>query len=322
MVLHRSFRHVFGILLAAGLIVSGQQSAGAVAPPPAAEAAARRAILARIDALQAIELDYSVERTHTPPGLMVNPFEVKVHNNGINGTVGTMTIDQGVYRFEQRFAFLKGMSRWESRPEKPRPATIQTFRPTMAEQFTTFPDGRKSGRIFAAGKLALPLTEWVGLALGLRDADSSGGGPWMTPDTINAMMYALDKDGRVVLSRITPRGERQEFVFDPAHQSAFVSYRLLAKDTDTIIFEATAADFRAVNGVEVPYAMTARIVNLKLKAQILLWEAHVTQCELNGTTNTEERYRIAWPQGIDIVDTRPDRPVRIKVQHDGEKTPD
>jgi hypothetical protein len=316
MVLHRSFRQVFDILFALALIASARRSAAAVAPPPA-EAAARQAILARLHALNAIELDYSVERTHTPP-IPVNPWEVTLPS----GTVGTMTIDQGVHRSEHRFAFLKGMSRWESRPEKPRPATIQTFRPSMAEQLTTFPDGQRNGRIFAPAKLALPVNEWVGLALGLRDADSSDGGPWMTPDAINAMTYALAKDGRVVLSRVTPRGERQEFVFDPAHQSAFVCYRLLAKGTDTIIFEATAADFRAVNGVEVPYSMTARIVNLQFKAQVLLWEAHVTKCELNGMTNTEERYRIAWPQGITVVDSRPDPPVRIKVEHDGEKTPD
>jgi len=42
---------------------------------------------------------------------------------------------------------------------------------------------------------------------------------------------------------------------------------------------------------------------------------------VNGKANTEDHYRIAWPEGVEVLDLRRD-PARIKVQHDGEKAPD
>jgi hypothetical protein len=193
--------------------------------------------------------------------------------------------------------------------------SIRTYRPGAAEELITLAS-RSRGRISPSAPL--PLMTWVGAAIGLRDGDDD----WLTAKALDAMAFARDKDGRVVLSRTTPKGNLQEFVFDPAHDHALVCYRLLAKDSAALITEVTAGDFRLVDRVEVPFTMTSRMINIKLNHVILQWEAHVTRCEVSGQANTEDHYRIAWPVGVEIVDLRREPPARIKVQHDGEKAPD
>jgi hypothetical protein len=95
---------------------------------------------------------------------------------------------------------------------------------------------------------------------------------------------------------------------------------MFAKGADTVVKEVSAADFRLVNGVRVPFHMTGQITNAKAKQVIIRWEANVTRCDVRGETNTTEHYRIAWPKGTDIVDIRKAPAARIKVVHDGEKT--
>jgi hypothetical protein len=317
------------LLLASALSTMLFSIVAAAAPPSQEETADRQAILGRFDSLKAITLDYVAESTHTPP-VGVGSWDAQLPS----GT-GTITVKRGVERAECQFAFLKGMSRWENHPTAetlaqtqrevegrrstdPVTGVVQTYRPGIAELLIERPSGF-AGRI--AADAPLPSDVWIDQALGLRDVRDQEGG-WLTPDGINGMTWARDKDKRVVLSRRTPQGYPQEYVFDPAQGYALVAYRLLDKESPTLITEVTASDFRLVDGVTVPFTMTARIINLGLKKQVFGWHGTVTHCEVNGTTNTEAHYAIAWPKGIVVVDARQAPPVRIKTEVEGEKTPD
>jgi hypothetical protein len=315
---HGSSRSSFKLLTAVALLAGVCQVARAAAPA-AAELAARQAVLARLDALSSIDLDYSVETTNTLLAPGGRSWPVPLPGRG----TGRLTIDQGVRRSDHRFLFLKEMSRWEERraadPAKKGDATqtIRTYRPGIVEELLVSATG-PGGRISPSGPL--PKNQWIGLALGLRDADDFGEGDWITPATTSAMTYARDKAGLILLSRVSPNGCRHEFAFDPAHDHALVRYRMFAKGADTVVKEVSAADFRLVNGVRVPFHMTGQITNAKAKQVIIRWEANVTRCDVRGETNTTEHYRIAWPKGTDIVDIRKAPAARIKVVHDGEKT--
>jgi hypothetical protein len=293
----------------------------ATAALPAEEAAARQDVLARLHDLASIDLEYSVKREDTPAGALPPSWNVQLPAGG----VGAFRVKQGEERTDHRFSYLEGMSRWEL-TRTPNPAlkeevlrTIQTYRPGIVEQLFVRATSN-SGRVSPTG--SLPMSQWIGLALGLRNSDDAGEGDWLNADAINAMVYARNKTGLIVLSWVSPHGNRHEFDFDPARGNALVHYRMVATGSDTVVTEVTAADFRLVNGVRIPYQMIGTITNLKAKKVIVRWEANVTRCDVRGKENTPEHYRIPWPQGTDIVDLRQVPPARIKIPHDGEKTPD
>src|SRR5947199_5844343 len=92
----RSFALIFAVCFV------GSPCPSLAADGPAAELAARQAILAHLDAIQSIMLDYDAEFTYTP----VNPPAGGTITLP-NGQTGFLRIKTGVETFSNRFAFLK-----------------------------------------------------------------------------------------------------------------------------------------------------------------------------------------------------------------------
>src|SRR5438045_3554868 len=103
------------VLIAAALSI-GYPCSILAADPPAAQAAARQAILAHIDSIQSIMIDYDAEFNYTPAA----PANLPAAGGFImpNGQTGFLRIKTGVENFSNRFSFLRGMSRYEHRQTK------------------------------------------------------------------------------------------------------------------------------------------------------------------------------------------------------------
>ena len=250
---------------------------------------------------------------------------------------GVLTLRRGIERTDEHLARLDDRLRWDERktPETiaaerrkgypdPIEAIVRSHRPGATERLFTRTSGA-SGRVEPAS--APPQDAWALVALGLRDAfgpTATAGGDWLTPDALAQLAYSRDEQGRAVLTGPAPLGYPRDLVFDPAHGYALVAYRIRDKDKDSakIFLDVTATDFRPVNGLPVPFTMTLRRFNISYENPILTWRAAVTRCEVGGPANTPDHYRIAWPEGIDVIDARPSPPVRIRIRFAGEKTPD
>lgn len=295
---------------------------------PAEEVAARQAVNARVAALRAIVLDYSAETSWTPLGAAPGDLGIA---RGVGP--GPLSVNWGIERTDEHLAYLDGRFRWDERKTaetlaaevrkgsvNPIKAMVRAHRTGATERLIVWSDG-PSGRVSPT----TPLREdaWAAIALGLREfVGSPPIDRWVTPDMLGRLAFARDKDGRVVLSGPYGGGYPREFVFDPGNGHALVAYRIRDKESPKVLVEVTAADFRPVNGVSVPFAMSARRFNLNYERPLLTWSAAVTRGEVGGAANNEDHYRIAWPEGTGVVDERTSPPTRVKIQADGEKTPD
>jgi hypothetical protein len=298
------------------------------AAAPAEEVAARQAINARMASLRAVTLDYSAETSETPAGAAPRDLGIPL---GVGP--GQFSTRWGIERTDGHVAFLDERFRWDERKTaetlaaevrkggvNPIKAIVRSHRPGATEQLIVRSDGT-SGRVSPASSPRE--NAWAAIALGLREAVLKPIDGRVTPEMLGRLAFARDKEGHVVLSGPHPEGAfPREFVFDPANGHALVAYRIWDKERKKVCIEVTAADFRPVNGLSVPFAMSARWFNISYERPILKWSATVTRGEVGGTANNEDHYRIAWPEGIDVVDERTSPPQRVRIQADGEKTPD
>lgn len=267
----------------------------------------RRAVLARLEALRAIEMEYSVEEVYTPRSpLPTSPaFVVRT------GTTVTAN----------RFCLLDGRVRWEcNRAEAaieedrrnnsiPISSWIRTYTGAVGEQLTVAGD-RPRGSIDPATYLTpVPV---ITLGLGLRDGDDGG---WMSAKTLEAMQASIDPDGRLVLQRTDERGRILEWVHDPARAYALVAYRRLRNEPPhPVVLDVVADDFREVNGIVMPFSMTERTIHTD-GVVVARFTARVDRYILNGPDNTPDLYYLRWPAGIEVLDRT--KALRYRVLQDG-----
>ena len=274
----------------------------------------REAVEARLEALQRIAVEYEVVIAYTPSGVRADASNSPTPIGG--------SVKLGTERFTQRFSFLHGRARWESKTsnqtlekEKLRLGTpvvesLHIYSEGVMEHMDVRTD-RPLGSI--EPRPLPPQLSRVEFALGVRDNDTGG---WMTSEALRAMELSRDEDGRIVLHRVNERNMRREWLFDPAKGYAMVAYRLYDhRPPHGIRAEITASAFKSVDGVPLPFAMTFRSLD-RDGIQQQRWDGTVTRYILNGPDNTPEHYHVPWRKGMTVIDRRTGNV--FKIMRDGQ----
>lgn len=271
--------------------------------------AARMAVLARLEALRAIEVDYEVEESFTPE--RIRPLQ--------NSLRGPVKLKVGTERSTDRFCFLDGMARWVIRRSKetieadrrnniiPVVQIVQTYSRGTFERLNVRVDKALGAIEEHSQPPAFPA---VDVGLGLRDGEN---GNWLSAAALEAMEASHDPAGRFVLRREIAGGQILEWVFDPAHAYALVSHRrVIIGPPQIIAIDFSASEFRHVDGIPMPFLIVRR--NLYRNGEeVARWSARIKRYVLNGSGNTPDLYRLRWPQGVKLMDRRTGNEFRVNV---------
>lgn len=272
---------------------------------PPADRAAREAIVARLQILQRIEVEYDVAHKFGPKDVLAGPASRPAPQPTPLRTV----LKTGTERSSRRFAFLNGRARWEvSTSEETRAQDMERRTVPVLASIRTYGDGILQGMDVRADKplggidpcRLPPLGCFISLVLGVHDRYANG---WMTADALNAMELTRDEDGRIILHRLDGKG-RLEWVFDSANGHAMIAHRRYAHlPPHGLVEEATASDFRPVDGFSLPFTLMHRDIYTNGE-ESNRWEATVTKYVLNGPDNTPEHYHVPWRKGMTVLDRR------------------
>lgn len=280
--------------------------------------AARKAIIERLKALQSISADYDIEDSLTPhlPNLPPSPTPPATRAP-ISGP--TIRLKSGTEKSTERFSFLSGSARWESKPSQekiqqdqqnhivPITGSVYTFRADVYEQMTERPDGAS---IRIESRNVPPDAGPIDIGLGLRSGFEGGQGQWwetqgnwLTP-AILEQMDATFSEGQVILSRLNRANQKLEWIFDPSRQYALIAFHRRDNQPPFAVMEEVAAsDFHPVSGVLLPFTITWRTMN-RDGFDLRRWQAKIKEFALNDVSNIAARYHIQPHPGVAVVDMR------------------
>ncbi len=174
---------------------------------------------------------------------------------------------------------------------------LNVFTPDRSEHLRVFESGRPRGEI--RNQRNLPEGD-IDIALGLR---KRGQHELLTVLNINDMSIIQSNSDQVILSNVDAKGITHEWIYDLNLGYALTHYRKLVPPDNHVNIEYIMEDFKNVDGIFLPFKARSKWKgrdNKTLRTDTI----EIIEYKLNDPNNTPERYRIKWPEGTRIVDTR------------------
>jgi beta-lactamase regulating signal transducer with metallopeptidase domain len=260
---------------------------GAATAPSAAtqttqkESEARAAIIARVEALQNLSVDFDEVEQYQP-------------------RYGLPARDPR--QSHQTFSFLHGNAKWDFALD---PQSIElsdrfvshsiTYRNGHVELLDRMRDPSKSYSYVGdtLTNMEMPVLEaGLGLSEGIEHITD-----WMTPEKISGMTLTFDQANRPTLTQVWPHG-KSSWTFAPDH-----GYALVKCSGVSHFGEIVADDFRMVNGIAMPFSFTQKII-LGDGTEDRRWTVTVKSYTINDPQNTPDRYWLKWPKGTGVDNQR------------------
>jgi len=307
--------------------------APAPTPIPATQLPAiKSAILARLDQLKNIYVEYTEEQNHTPP-LTMRPAPGSVlvlpGSNGGAATIlppGARPRDptaltlgspkQGIYGYNNSLSYLNDGSphlRVDARPDA---ATIQKitllnegdhhrylqiFNLASVESLTERPERGPRGDTSKDGETHL---EFFDLALGLRiDIRREFLHSTWLYQHLDSLTYTRSPDGLIVATLAQPNATLS-LSFDPRRNFVLTRY-ILTSPNSAANSELFVTDFKDFQGTLLPFSASLVFRNPLPNGNLepvrtITWK--VSQYALNDPKNAADRYKMQWPEGSIILD--------------------
>lgn len=293
------------VLVIIGVALLLPRAAFAQSTQPSDTDVARMAIIARLEALQNIAVDYDDTIEYFPQ-------KVAIDRTLPNGARLQTLI--GKELFAETYSYLNGNALWTSkmsdetirwytqRNSIPSILRVALLKENRLEMYDQRPHNDLGGLIEGHSKWPGPL---VDVGLGLR-AKFPGEAQWMTADRIKGMALSFDELHRVILSEILPNGFVNEYTFSPSVGYALCRSRTVSPShayTARFPDEIDADDFRKVGSFMMPYRIVNRLFVPGGK-DIFRQEFVVSSFKLDDPGNSDSRYVIKWPKGIIVTDAR------------------
>lgn len=244
---------------------------------------------------------YRLEETYLPPPKLLRRQE-EARKQGI-----LLKTKQGKEVSRCEFRFLDGRSQYDwtlggaSTDGQEARRFLQSFDLTRYEQLEA-----ESGSPVARGAILarhdLPRAS-LEIGLGLRGFGSER---WLTASTIDACSVAVSGDDSVSVDLVEENGVLHRWILQRQYGYAPESYERYV-DGD-VLLTCSNTDFRDVQGVMLPYAMSIRVLapDDGKKVTVLIADIAVDEYVLNSPENTASAYAITWPVGARVVDMRTD----------------
>jgi hypothetical protein len=251
---------------------------------------------------------------HTPAA------PLRAHPSVDLGNGRTLHVTIGRVEREQTFASCNGIRQFESRltAQEEHGANrgqlvrdVCLFTTDRVEQLDVWKDFSINGSVVNQTK---PPWDSLDVALGLRLFDSS---QWLRSADLRGMPLVLTKERRAVLRQADSRGRTHVMTFDPDRGYALVEYQVLTGQHETPVAQFTCSDFRAVDGVVVPFFVQERLWYADEKGALhesMSAEIHLHSIRIGDLGAESPPEHLAFPRGAHVVDARTG--LQITVQKD------
>ena len=280
-------------------------------PDQEASAKANAAIVARLNGLQNLVVQYKLHENDTPPVSAIPSLAAMNAARGGNGMV--MRIHSGPQDSVCTFRYLEGRYWFESRltEESMKSTQISSFQKEIKcynlegfERYTLaiqpFKEMGMGTRCARPQDVQTYPDQLIDIGLGVREWDASD---WMKPEALKDMLVHFTDDGSAELQRLDPEKHRVHvWDFSPRDGYALTHYSMYYGETLGV--ELVGSDFRKVDGFMLPFHVDIRRLaeedghRIEV-AQIVM---DVTEYHLKPPENTAESFHITWPVNTAIVD--------------------
>jgi len=225
----------------------------------------------------------------------------------------------GTYGYDALFRFLDGRAYYDWRTDSNtlrravKEHTALTFRNVnvltheRAETLTENSNAREGIGIIRTTRPP-PEDTLVDIALGLRYLDENA---WIKPDTLRQCEWTHDPDGNITATCfIAPQKEYPNYReihrsrFDPRRGYALIHYSVA--DGDYVVFDVEYRDLRSVDGIYLPYTLTASHLSLE-DGKMRVWARQDVTIErylVNDPANTPDSFFMRWKSDAFVKDMR------------------
>jgi hypothetical protein len=292
---------IFGMLLTLAATTVAQQD----------ESVLRDVLLGRFTKLQNLIVNYKATKEYTPD--LTNEEAVTKHGGGFEViNTGNLIEIKEFSILENRYLYDQHIESWDRKITHPVLSEINltkrklnVFNPDRSEHLFVFERGRPRGAI--RNQKNLPKGD-IDIALGLR---KQGQPELLTDMLIKEMLISQPNSDKVILRDIDARGRTHEWIFDLKLGYALTGYKKLVPPDNRVNIEYIMEDFKNVDGIFLPFKIRS-IWKGKDNKILRTDNIEIIKYKLNDPNNTPERYRIKWPEGTNIMDTRSGIPFSAK----------
>jgi len=263
----------------------------------------RDIITTRIERMQNISMDYRQEKT-----VFLSPMETQTKIIEKDGK--SFHKECGTFRTRNSFSFLQGNKRYETFLEDlskdgqyhlPESSTeTRTFTPGRTEHLMQFKDPKQTPMGYIRNQTPLP-SSYIEIGLGMKTI----GNAWLDAKLIKTMrLDTSGREGTIDLIWADEKGMSHVWTFDRDLGYAIVSYKCLASSDKRVLFEMTMKAFTNVSGIMLPQDI--HFTKYRYSGGTIQHEGqiNVDQYRLDDPQNVPSRYRIDWPNGTRVVDSR------------------
>lgn len=275
---------------------------------------ARRAVTARLEAIQNIAAEYDV----------VDSFEPKIEAQ--DAAERRIPLKSGKQRRVCVFRFLRGRAMFQTTAADPPPGLdtgvkfaqheIVSFTPERVERLS-HRTGEKSPMGLISPPSSSGLAEYaIDVALGLRGYRER---IWLTSASLADATVTQAEGAETILELRGGGPWTHVWSFDKSQGYALTEYRAVAARgplKGKPIFETLNADFETIDGVPLPR---------KIEMRVLTWSESraepfetsrlvVTRYDISPDGQDESSFSITWPLGSEVFDQRIGKMFRVKSQ--------
>jgi hypothetical protein len=282
---------------------------------------AREAVLgwrARVESISAT-LESEVRDTPDEP-------RIREHFRA-SGFTRELAIPRDSRTYSESLSLLSGMARLERKlsPDTTKALTDARAAAYLSEKWVITPERAESlakhlGDLSMGGSIRhpkeAPIWLTVDVALSLRGYQQF---PWIDARAFEAAEFRAGKAGDVI---VTMRGGGDtSHAWSFRREWGYAPQSYVAKTKDGLsILEIENSDFRLTSGIFLPYRIKRSTKNFikelgELGATIQTVEITVTNWMVGAADNTRESYRMLWPKGTMVADTRSG--IDLIVERDG-----
>jgi hypothetical protein len=286
-----------------------------------ASAKANAAIVARLNGLQNLVVQYKLHENDTPP-LSAIPAMAAMNAAGVgNGMV--MRLHSGPQDSVCTFRYLDGRYWFETRltEESMKSTLISSFQKEIKcynlegfERYTLaiqpFKEMGMGTRCARPQDVQAYPDQLIDIGLGVREWDAND---WMKPEALKDMIVHFTDDGSAELQRLDPEKHRAHvWDFSPRDGYALTHYSMYYGETLGV--ELVASDFRKVNGMALPFHIDIQQYaeegghRLQVRQNVM----DVTEYRLKPADNTPDSYQITWPVNTAISDRKSGKSMIIR----------
>lgn len=274
----------------------------------------REQIIERIGCLQNIVVEYKEIENFTPPKALLALQELKNKEDGSKRFV----ITTGKYEHQIKYTFLEGKAHYYKNLLKyPARVDEELFNRYVYEEYIY--KGDASERLVKGNKDSthhgtignmIPPEYDIELALGIKETDNG----WLSLDKLKNCEVEIEGSRYVKLAKVDSKGIKHEWSFDKNYGLALTSYRTYIPPENHLNVDIKMESIESVDGLFLPTKVTSRLLywdegEYKVAKESLLYDI---KYKINDSSNTEESYKIKWPDGTIIIDQKTGSPTFIK----------